>query len=138
MISKLENQANERGAALATAIFLMGIMAAIAMSVLAVVNTEIRIAGSDLQRTQTFYAGAAGIEKMTSDFSALFSRTSRPTNDQLLGIAAGTPPELVGEGFTLNQSIALDTTELATMRASQGVVTSAYPQVTIPSGPFAG
>jgi len=50
---------NERGAALATAIILMGIMGAIAMSVLAVVSTEIRSAGSDLQRTQTFYASAA-------------------------------------------------------------------------------
>jgi hypothetical protein len=138
MISRLNKQSNERGAALATAIFLMGIMAAIAMSVLAVVNTEIRIAGSDLQRTQTFYAGAAGIEKMTSDFSALFSRTSRPTNSQLLSIAASAPPELTAEGFTLNQSISLDTTELATMRASQGIAGTGYPQVTIPSGPFAG
>jgi Tfp pilus assembly protein PilX len=73
------SESSERGAALATAIFMMAILAAIAMSVLAVVNTESRIAGSDLQRTQTFYAGAAGIEKMTTDFSALFSRTSRPT-----------------------------------------------------------
>src|SRR4030095_2751125 len=112
MISRLNKQSNERGAALATAIFLMGIMAAIAMSVLAVVNTEIRIAGSDLQRTQTFYAGAAGIEKMTSDFSALFSRTSRPTSAQLTTIANSAPPELVAEGFTISQSIVLDDAEL--------------------------
>ncbi len=131
-------QSSERGAALATAILMMGILAAISMSVLAVVNTETRIAGSDLQRTQTFYAGAAGIEKMTSDFSALFSRTSRPTLAQLTSIAASAPPELVSEGFTLSQSIALDNTERAAMRASQGISSTAYPQVTIPSGPFAG
>ena len=129
---------SERGAALATAIILMGILGAIAMSVLAVVSSEIRIAGSDLQRTQTFYASAAGIEKMTSDFSDLFSRTSRPTSTQLSNIAASPPPELVSEGFTLTQSLGLDNTELAAMRQTQGISNSAYPQVTIPSGPLAG
>jgi hypothetical protein len=136
--SKKLNRSNERGAALATAIFLMAILAAISISVLAVVNTESRIAGSDLQRTQTFYAGAAGIEKMTSDFSALFSRTSRPTAAQLASIAGSAPPELVTEGFTINQSIVLDDAELTAMRTSQNISGSAYPQVNIPSGPFRG
>ncbi len=57
---------NERGAALATALLVMSLLAAISMTVLAVVTHESRIAGSDLQRTQTFYAAAAGIEKMTN------------------------------------------------------------------------
>ena len=70
----------ERGAALATAILMLALLSAIAMTVLAVVRTETRIAGSDLKRTQTFYATAAGIEKMTSDFSALYQQTSRPTD----------------------------------------------------------
>lgn len=129
---------DERGAALATAIFLMAILAAVAMSVLAVVNNESRIAGSDLQRTQTFYAGAAGIEKMTNDFSALFSRTSRPSTSQLTTIANSYPTELVNEGFTFSQSIALDSVGLNAMRASQGVSGTGYPQVTIPTGPYAG
>lgn len=133
-----QQRSSESGAALATAIFLMAILAAIAMSVLAVVNTESRIAGSDLQRTQTFYAGAAGIEKMTSDFSNLFSRTSRPTSSQLATIASSAPPELVNEGFTINQTITLDTVSLSAMRLSQGISSTAYPQVNIPSGPYAG
>jgi hypothetical protein len=116
----------------------MAILAAIAMSVLAVVNTETRVAASDLQRTQTFYAAAAGIEKMTSDFSTLFSRTSRPTSQQLDSIAAGAPPELVSEGFVLNQTIGIDQNALASMRQSQGISGSSYPQVTVSSGPFAG
>jgi hypothetical protein len=131
-------KSDERGAALAGAIFIMAILGAVAMSVLAVVNTETRIAGSDLQRTQTFYAGAAGIEKMTTDFSALFTTTSRPTAAQLASIASAAPPELVAEGFTINQTIALDNAELTAMRTSQGIGSTAYPQVTIPSGPYAG
>ena len=122
----------ESGAALATALIIMAILAAVSMTVLAVVTHEARIAGSDLQRTQTFYAGAASIEKMTNDFSAVFTTTSHPSNQQLANIAAAYPSELVSEGFTFtkpdgtpNQSIALDP------NAPTGTVT-------IPTGAFSG
>lgn len=129
---------SERGAALATAILMLAVMSVIAMTVLAVVHTETKIAGSDLERSQAFYAAAAGIEKMTSDFSSLFANTSRPTTAQLDTIAAS-PPDLSSEGFTFTgQSIVLDTETLATMRATQGITNGAYPHVTIPTGPFAG
>src|SRR4029453_16639649 len=85
---------NERGAALATALLMLALLSAIAMTVLAVVRTETRISGSDLKRTQTFYAAASGIEKMTSDFSALHARTSRPTPAQLLYIRTHPPDGL--------------------------------------------
>jgi hypothetical protein len=122
----------ERGAALATALIIMSILAAVSMTVLAVVTHEARIAGSDLQRTQTFYAGAASIEKMTNDFSALFATTSHPTNQQLANIAAAYPSELTSEGFSFtkpdgspNQWIQLDP------NAPSGTVT-------IPTGAFSG
>ena len=120
----------ERGAALATALIILTLLGAISMTVLAVVTNESRIAGSDLERTQTFYAAAAGVEKMTNDFSALFNRTSRPTSTQLNNVAASYPTELTAEGFNFNQTIALDSATLATMGPS--------PTVTIPSGPFSG
>jgi len=132
------NRAHERGAALVTSILMLALMGAIAMTVLAVVQNETKIAGSDLKRTQTFYASAAGIEKMTSDFNALFLRTSRPTAAQLLAIQNTPPPELTAEGYTLNQLIGLDNTTLAAMRQTQGITNGAYPSVTIPGGPFNG
>src|SRR6266404_1206524 len=98
----------ERGAALSTALIVMSLLAAVSMTVLAVVTHESRIAGSDLQRTQTFYASAAGIEKMTSDFGDLFTKTSKPTTAQLNNIAASYPTELTSEGFTFNQSLVTD------------------------------
>lgn len=128
----IDSRKNERGAALATALIIMSLLAAVSMTVLAVVTHESRIAGSDLQRTQTFYAGAAAIEKMTSDFSAIFATTSRPSTAQLNSIAAAYPTELTAEGFsftkpdgTPNQSIIVDP------NAPAGTVT-------IPSGPFSG
>lgn len=130
---------SERGSALVAAIFILALLGVIAMTVLGVVTTETRIAGSDLERTKTFYAAASSMEKMTSDFSALFSRTSRPTVAQLNSIAASSPPELSTEGFSLYpQSIRLDVATLDSMRLTQGIASTAYPSVTIPSGPFAG
>src|SRR5436190_24156293 len=102
-----ESRHGEKGAALATAILMLSLLSVIALSVLAVVTTETKVAGSDLEKTRAFYAAAAGIEKMTSDFSGLFARTSRPTTTQLNNIA-NTPPDLASEGFTFNQSIGLD------------------------------
>lgn len=133
---------SQRGAALATAILMMGLLSAIAATVLAVVATESRVAGGDLKRTQTFYAAASGIEKMTADFSALYGRTSRPTPAQRNAVALSYPPELVAEGFSFSNpapSIVQDTDALAAMRATQGIVAPALPRVTMPAdSPFGG
>jgi len=126
-------RSNEKGAALATAILMMGLLSAIAMTVLAVVRTETRISGSDLKRTQTFYATAAGIEKMTSDFSALYQQTSRPTDPEVAYIAYLYPTELVNEGFTFSQTAVPDDVTLAAQRNTQGLVAPALPMVTMPS-----
>src|SRR5436190_1563134 len=123
---------DERGGALLTSLIIMSLLAAVSMTVLAVVTHESRIAGSDLRRTQTFYAAAASSEKMTSDFSALFTKTSHPTQTQLNAIAANYPSELVSEGFSFskpdgsaNQSITVDAAAPAGL-------------ITIPTGAFSG
>ncbi len=131
-------RASERGAALVTSILILGMLSAVALTVLAVVTKESQIAGSDLRKTQTFYAAAAGIEKMTTDFSALFQVTSRPTAAQLLRIQNSPPPELLTEGYTMSQLIGLDNTSLAAMRQTQGITDGSFPRVTIPGGPFNG
>lgn len=129
---------DERGAALILAILIMFAMAVVTMGVLATVSTENRMAGSDLNRTQTFYAAAAGIEKMTNKFSDLFARTSRPSTAQLDAIRADYPSELTAEGFTFSQRLDPDDDRLADMRTEQGIVDGSFPRVTIPSGPFTG
>ncbi len=98
----------QQGAALATSLIVLTLLGAISMTVLAVVTHEARIAGSDLQRTQTFYAAAAGIEKMTYDFSNVFTRTSQPTATDLSTIAGSYPTELTGEGYSFYQKLDLD------------------------------
>lgn len=128
----------ERGAALVMAMIVMALMAGISLVTLAVVSNEAKVAGSDMKRTQAFYAASAGMEKMTNEFSALFSRTSNPTTGQLNAIAANYPSELLNEGFTFSQTLTPNAAELARMRAAQGINNGSFPTVTIPSGPFSG
>jgi hypothetical protein len=109
--------------ALATVMMLVLLVAVVSASLLATVASEGGIAGSDLQRTRTFYAAQAGIEKMTNGFSALFTRTSNPLTSDLNSVAADYPTELYAEGFDFSQ---------------QFIQQGARRNVVIPSGSFAG
>lgn len=131
-------RSSESGAALVTSILILGMLSAIAITVLAVTSRESEIAGSDVRRTRAFYAAAAGIEKMTSDFNKLFLATSRPTGSQLLRIQNSPPPALTAEGYTMNQLIGLDGPTLIRMQQTQGITDGSYPRVTIQGGPFNG
>ncbi len=128
---------DERGAALAMTMIIMGLIAVISISVMAVVTNEVKVAGSDLERTQTFYAAHAGLEKMTNDFSNLFLKTHRPTQTQLDIIAAAPPTGLTGapEYFSFSQTITPDAVTLADMKATHG---GRNPVVTITNGNYAG
>lgn len=133
----------ERGGALAIAMIVLALIAVVAVSLLSTVSNEARIAGGDLRRTQTCYVAAAKIENMASQFSSLFSRTSRPTTTDLDNIRDTDPAGLLSEGFTFSHSapdayLRSDATRLAEMRATQNITNGSYPRVTIPNGPYAG
>jgi hypothetical protein len=130
---------NERGAALAIAIIVIAILSVVGLTALAFSSSEARIAGSDLQRTQSFYAASAGLEKMTNDFSNLFRRKLNPTTADLNTIAGSPPEELrVIENFTFAQTLVEDTDRLNELRAIQNLPSNIYPRVNIPDGPYAG
>lgn len=129
---------NERGAAMAIVIIIVAILAVIAMTALAFSSSEARIAGKDLQRSQTFYAAVTGIEKMTNDFSNLFRTKINPLPTDLTNIAASPPQDLINEGFSFNQTLAEDAVRLADLQRIQGLPANIYPRVNIPNGPYAG
>lgn len=135
--TKIKKQ-SERGAALAIAIIMVAILAVISLTALAFSSSEARIAGSDLQRTRTFYATISSLEKMTNDFSDLFTKKMRPLPEDLDTIAATQPQALVDEGFTFQQKLEEDKERLAEMQATQKLSANVYPRVNIPEGPFAG
>jgi hypothetical protein len=142
-LSPLAERAGERGGALAIAMIVLALIAVVAVSVLATVSNEARIAGGDLRRTQTCYVAAAKIEDMTSEFSALFNRTMRPANGDLDTIRDTDPDGLLNEGFTFKHAdpdafLREDSGRLTEMRTTQNITNSSYPRVTIPHGPFSG
>lgn len=129
---------SERGAALAVAMIIVAILSVIALTALAFSSTEARIAGSDLQRTQTFYATESAMEKMTNDFSNLFRRKMTPTTADLYTITSSYPTALTAEGFTFNQTLEEDTARLNELRAVQNLPSNIYPRINIAEGPYAG
>jgi hypothetical protein len=138
-IMKVQNSRNgEKGAALAIAIIVMAILTVISITALAFSASEARIAGSELRRTQSFYAASAGLEKMTHDFSEVFRRKMQPTASDIFTIENTPPPELVLENFEYIQTLEEDAEKLAKLRAIQGISSSFYPRVNIPEGPYAG
>lgn len=128
----------ERGAALAVAVIILAILAVIAMTALAFSSTEARIASSDLQRTQTFYAASTGLEKMTNDFSNLFLRKMNPTDQDLIDIANAHPQEMNDEGFAFQQNLEIDQPRLTQLQTIQSLPSNVYPRVNISEGPYAG
>lgn len=137
-VLKNTNKQRERGAALAMAIIIVAILSVIALTALAFSSSEARIAGSDLQRTHTFYASEAAMEKMTNDFSNLFRRKMNPTPLDLYTIASSYPTELTAEGFTFQQTLEEDTARLNELRTIQNLPNTVYPRVNIAEGPYAG
>jgi hypothetical protein len=133
-----KKNAGERGAALAIAVIMVVILAVVGLTALAFSSSEVRIAGSDLQRTQTFYATSAAIEKMTSDFGNLFLTKLNPTRKDLDDIEDAPPQPLKDEGFSFDQTLEEDTSRLTELRAIQGLSNTVYPRVNISDGPYAG
>jgi Tfp pilus assembly protein PilX len=131
-------RSGERGAALILALLILLLLGAISVTVLAVVSHEMKIAGSDLRRTETYSAAASAIESMTNQFSALFQRTSNPSQTQLDAIAGNLPPELTAQGFKLTQSMKMDTKALTRMQLTQGIMDGSYPYVNLEKGALAG
>ncbi len=135
---KSRAEGKEKGAAIVIAMIIIAILSVVAVAVLALSASEARIAGSDLLRSQTFYASVASMEKMTNDFSSIFRVKISPTNSDLTTIAASPPSALVSEGFVFSQTIAEDTARLDSLRAIQGLPSTEYPRVNIPEGTYAG
>lgn len=136
--NRTNEREQERGAALAIAIITVAILAVVALTALAFSSTEARIAGSDLQRTQTFYAASSRLEKMTNDFSALFQKKLNPTASDLNTIATSEFTPLKNEGFTFANTLVEDTDRLTELRQTQNLPNTVYPRVNIPDGPYAG
>jgi hypothetical protein len=79
---------SSKGFALASAMLIVVLLAGISAGTMYLVNTEARLAITDMEGSQAFYGAEAGMEKMMADLSLLYSAILAPTVTDIEGLAA--------------------------------------------------
>src|SRR6476469_1468381 len=67
------------GVALIASLLLLLLLSGIAIGLVYMTSTELRMGGTDLESNITFYAAEAGMEKMTADLASLYASKQSPT-----------------------------------------------------------
>ena len=85
----MHNTANHssKGFVLASAMLIVMLLAGISVGTMYLVNTESRLAATDLESTQTFYGAEAAMEKMMVDLNGLYSAVLSPTVSDIEGLS---------------------------------------------------
>jgi hypothetical protein len=86
---------NERGIALVTVLVITMMISALLVGVTALAIKQQQARFQDHDRTDTFYASQAGVEKLTNDLGRLFAVNYAPTDPQVQALTT-TPPSLGG------------------------------------------
>src|SRR3954462_1245393 len=89
---------HERGVAMITTLLVMMLVSAILIGFTAVVMSDQRFRFIDRDRSQSFYAASAGLEKLTADLGNLFFANVAPTAAQVR-VLANNPPAITGVQF---------------------------------------
>jgi hypothetical protein len=79
-----------KGFTLIAALLMLLLLSGIAIGLMMMVNTEGKVGGTDLQNNLAYHAAEGGIEKMSSDLSAVFQNAQAPQASQICGV--GGPP----------------------------------------------
>jgi Tfp pilus assembly protein PilX len=125
---------SERGIALITTLMIMMLISALLVGFTAVVIGNLRYRGVDHDRSQTFYAASAGLEKLTGDLGNLFANTVAPTAAQVQALAT-TPPNIPGvvfqkpdltTGYTITQGVPASNTISSGMNQGLIALTTLY------------
>ena len=90
-----------KGFALLTSMLFMALLAIFSVGMIYVVQTEARMAGTEMVSVEAYYAAAAAMDKMVVDLNDLYSTQSEPsvTNIEALG-GASYEPSLTGVSFS--------------------------------------
>ena len=131
---------NSKGFTLITTLILLFLLSGLAIGMLMMVNTEIKVGTQDVQNNLTFHAAEGAIEKMTADLGTTLQSTLSPSPSDItnLAIAPG-PPVIPGITFP-NPGAAYPNggytfTPIAPVNALGNLVPTAG---VVPSGNFAG
>src|SRR6202163_967648 len=91
----------QRGIALISVLLLLAMMSALAVALFYKVNHEQRLQQADSGNTSAYYGAEAGMEKMMSDLSLLYTQIAAPTNCDIAKLqATPPPPSAVGSTYS--------------------------------------
>jgi type II secretory pathway pseudopilin PulG len=91
---------NSKGFTLITTLILLFLLSGLAIGMLMMVNTEVKVGTQDVQNNVTFHAAEGAIEKMTADLSNTLEATLSPSVGDITTLAtAPGPPVLPGITF---------------------------------------
>jgi hypothetical protein len=85
---------DETGAAIASAMMVLVLLAGVSAGMMALVITDTRVRALDGTRTQAFYAVHAGLEQLTADLGDLFAKDYAPSAAEINALAANAPTNL--------------------------------------------
>ncbi len=94
-----------RGFTLIAALLVLVLLSGVAVGLLFIVTNESRIGGNDLEANMAYYGAESGMEKLTSDLSALYAQFQAPKNDKIQALTSFPPTAAMVNGMTYRETI---------------------------------
>ncbi len=94
------NQSRSQGFTLIASLLLLLLLSGIAVGLMYMTNTEVRVGGNDLENNLAFYGAEAGMEKMTSDLGNLYSGNQAPSVAAITALSGFPPTNVPGVNYT--------------------------------------
>ena len=100
-----QGKRTSRGFTLIAALIILVLLSGVAAGILFMVTNESRMGGHDLETNLAFYGAESGMEKLTSDLSALYTQSMSPTNAQIQNLTNFPPTPAMVSGMTYTETI---------------------------------
>src|SRR5437763_1868995 len=99
----LVHKEKQQGCAFVSALLLLILISALAVTLVYQTMTETRIGGSDQQNNIAMYAAESGLEKMSADLGQLYSVRLAPSKTDITGLGNFAPnlPNVIFDEYTL-------------------------------------
>jgi len=96
---------SSQGFTLIAALLILVLLSGVAAGLLFMVTSETRMGGNDLEANVAYYGAESGMEKLTADLSALYTKYMIPTNAQIQALTTNPPTSAMVGGMNYTETI---------------------------------
>jgi Tfp pilus assembly protein PilX len=100
-----QNNNNSRGFALIAALLILVLLSGVAAGLFFMVGNERHMSGNNLEDNLATYGAESGMEKLTSDLSALYTANMTPTNVQIQNLTNSPPTSAMVGAMNYTETI---------------------------------